>query len=210
MAGFRSFVGDRYRWAHLVWAALALGLSLLLVFGGDQGHPPAILFLPLVLVIWCIGHVALWGIAWLAARGRRAGGTTEGPRNAWPPGLIVALVGTGGVSFLGLFQLVVSLGLRGWYPFEGALWAIAFLIALAHAAGFVGILLRRAWARPTVAALSVGWALLLAWQVIDQFAGGHRIDAGGLAVVLIGIAVLSGLAIHLWVSRRIRAFVASD
>ena len=209
-AGFGKLVGGRFRWTHLVWAVLGLGASLLLVFGGGQGHPPAILFLPLVLVIWCLGHAALWGIALLAAKGRKLAGTTEGARDAWPPGLVVASVGTGVVAFLGLLQLVVTLVLVGWYPFEGVLWAVAFLIALAHAAGFVGILLRRAWARPTAAALSVGWGLLLAWQVVDQVTSGYRIDAGGVALALVGIALLSGLGIHLWTSRRIRAFVASD
>ncbi len=203
MAGFTKYFGGRFKWAHLVWAFLALGLSLLPIFGGGTGHPPAILLLPLVLVLWGIGHVVLWGIAWLMVKGRSA----EGTPGSWPVGLIIALIGTGLVGFHGAVQLVVTFAIGEWYPFKGALWFVGLAIALAHAAGFVGMLLRHSWARAIAAGLSIGWALLLSRQIVDHVSSGYRIEIGELVLALAGIAVLLVFGIHLWRSHRIKAFM---
>ena len=42
--------------AHLIWAVLGLSGCALLIFAGGEGHPPAIILLPVALVVWALGH----------------------------------------------------------------------------------------------------------------------------------------------------------
>lgn len=203
MAGFTKYISGRFKWVHASWAALGLGASLVLIFAGGEGHPPAIVLLPLALVIWVVGHVALLAIAWLVLRGAPA----EVMPGRWPAGVIIALIGTGVVGSLGVVQVVVTLVLGDWYPFQGALWFIALGVALVHAAAFVGTLLRRAWARATAAGVSFGWAFLLSRQIVDHLTSAYRINVAELALALACIAALVVLGTHLWRSQRIKAFL---
>ncbi len=188
---------------------LAVSLSVLLVVAGG-GHPPPIVFLPVVLAVWGLGHTALWGIGKLAARGREAAAEAEGAKRTWPPGLLVALVGTGLVSCLGLVQVGGTLLLGELYPFAGALWVVAFAVFLARGAIFVGLLLRRSWSRPMTALLSIGWALWLVWLFSEALVLGQRIDPADYVILVVGVSLLSFLGYHILSSRRIRAFLGSD
>jgi hypothetical protein len=170
------------------------------------GHPPAILPLPLVLVIWALGHGVIWGIARLAARGKAEAGVDS----RWPPALIVALIGTGIIAAAGLVQLVTTLMLVGQYPFEGALWIFALVVAVAHGACFVGLLLRHARSAPGTALLAVGWALLLGWLVLEDALYTARFgsaEAVGYGAALVAGILLVLLARHLVASPRIRTFL---
>ena len=209
MVRYLRYVGGGFRLAHTIWALLAASLCVLLVVGGG-GHPPPIIFLPVVLVIWCLGHVALWGIRRLEARGRELTPEAKGERGSWPLGLIIALIGTGIVVCVGLVQLGGTLFLGKWYIFADTLWAIAMAVSLAHAACFVGLLLRRPWSRPATAVLSIGWALLLVWQISEQLVHGHRINLAAYVTLFGGIALLSFLGYHILFSRRIRAFFGPE
>jgi uncharacterized membrane protein YbhN (UPF0104 family) len=112
------------RVAHAVWAALAVLVSLLLIFGG-KGHPPPIILLPLVIIVWVVGHFAVWGVEWLAVKGRRGASGTEREGKSWPVGLKLALVGTGIGAAVGMLQIVVTAFLGKMYPFHDAtLWTI--------------------------------------------------------------------------------------
>jgi hypothetical protein len=134
----------------------------------------------------------------------------KGERGSWPPALIVVLIGAGLVSCVGLVQLGGTLLLGKWYPFKGTLWAVAMAVFLAHGTCFVGLLLRRPWSRPATAALCIGWALLVVWQISEQLGHGHRIDPANYAILFVGIALPSFLAYHILFSRRIRAFFGSE
>ena len=48
------------RLAHSLWAMLGTAGCLMLVVAGGGGHPPAIAFLPAILVNRLLGHNALW------------------------------------------------------------------------------------------------------------------------------------------------------
>jgi hypothetical protein len=209
MVRYLRYVGSGFRLAHTIWALLAASLCILLVVGGG-GHPPPIIFLPVVLVIWCSGHVALWGIRRLEARGRELTAKTTVERESWPPGLIIALIGTGLVACVGLVQLGGTLLLGNWYPFAGTLWAVAMAVCMAHGACFVGLLLRRPWSRPATAVLSIGWALLPAWQISEQLVHGYRINLAEYVTLFVGIALMSFLGYHILSSPRIRAFFGSE
>ncbi len=205
---FLKSAGRGFRLAHTLWAMLAASLSVLFVVA-DGGHPPPIVFLPVVFAVWGLGHAALWGIGKLAARGREAAAKAGGAAGAWPPGLIVALIGTGLATCMGLVQIgALLLGER--YPFGGALWAIALAVFLAHGAGFVGLLLRRPWSRPASALLSIGWALWLVWLFSEALVLGQRINPADYVILVVGVSLLSFLGYHILSSRRIRAFLGSD
>ncbi len=206
---FPKFAGRGFRLAHVVWALLAASLSVLLVVA-EGGHPPPIVFLPVVVVAWGLGHAALWGIGKLAARGREAATKAGGAVGAWPPGLIVALIGTGLVACVGLVQIGGSLLLGEWYPFAGALWALALAASLAHGAGLVGLLLRRPWSRPMTALLSIGWALWLVWLFSEALVLGQRINPADYVILVVGVSLLCFFGYHILSSRRIRAFLGSD
>lgn len=210
MVSIAKIIRGGFRLAHVLWALLAAGICVLLVAAGGGGHPPPIIFLPVVLVVWCLGHLALWGIGRLVARGREFAGVTKSARESWPLGLIVALIGCGLVSAVGLVQLGGTLLLSNWYPFAGWLWPIAMVICLAHGACFVGLLLRRPWSRPTAALLAFGWALLPVWQLAEQLVHGHRVSPAEYATLIAGTAVLSFLGYHILSSRRINGLLGSD
>ena len=120
MMRFLRYVGRGYRLAHTIWALLASFICVVLVFGGG-GHPPPIIFLPIVLAVWCVGHLVLWGISRLEAKGRELMAKAEGETSSWPFGLMIALIGSGLVSCVGLVQLGGTLILGKWYPFTGTL-----------------------------------------------------------------------------------------
>ena len=192
---------------HIIWALLSASLCVFLVFADGSGHPPIVIFLPLVLAIWCFGHGALWR---QVAGGKELAAQGKGQIDTWPPGLIVALIGTGIVSCVGIVQLAGTLLIGMTYPFAGSLWGVAIAVALAHGACFVGILLRRPWSRPTTAVLSIGWTLLLVWQIIEQLVHGHPINLAEYVTLFVGVALVSFFGYHLLSSRRIRAFLGSE
>ena len=78
------------------------------------------------------------------------------------------------------------------------------------ATGFVGLLLRRPWSRPTAALLAFGWALLPVWQLAEQLVHGHRVSPAEYATLIAGTAVLSFLGYHILSSRRINGLLGSD
>jgi hypothetical protein len=196
--------------AHVAWAALALIVCLFLVLTKQTGHPPPIVLVPFVLVAWVVGHGLIWGVQYLAAKGRRttAGVAAEGP--PWPVGLRLALIGTGAGALVGVLQLVGTL-LRGrWYPYhDAALWAVMLAVWLAHAACFAGLLLRRRWSRLSSAALAIGWALLLGTQIAEQLTTARYTDTAGVLVAAGLAALLLLLATYLVSSRKAKSFLVN-
>jgi len=195
------------RVAHSLWAAVAVSVSLLLVLGG-RGHPPPIIFLPLVIVVWVAGHFTVWGVDWLAAKGRRLAGENEGRVKSWPVGLRLALIGTGVAAAIGLLQIIVTVYQRKMYPFHDVtLWTIMMVIWLVHGACLVGLLLRRPWSRLVSVMLALAWALLSASQLAEHLARGYRVDIAELLIVSASMVFLILFGLHLATSSRIRSFL---
>lgn len=191
---------------HLVWAALALSVSLVVIFGGG-GHPPPVVFLPLVVAIWIAGHVVIWGITALAARGQGRGHEAQA-NGRWPATLRLALALTGIGACLGMLQVIATLVLDRMYPYPDAnLWALMFGVWLVHGAGLVGLLLRRAWSGVVCATLAFGWALLAGWQIADHVLRGHRVEVMGMLIVAGFLIFLIWIGVDLSTSRRVRSFL---
>ena len=80
--------------AHAAWAVLAAVASLLMIFTINKGYPH-IAFLPLVILVWVVGHLAISGVARLAVKGRHVAIETGSEGRSWPVGLRLAVIGTG-------------------------------------------------------------------------------------------------------------------
>jgi hypothetical protein len=197
---------SRRRVAHAVWAAVCICVCLLLVSAGRQGHPPAVILLPVVFVVWAVGHGLIWGALRLAAAGRRKGaGAADG--QLWPLGLKVAAVCTAAVALLGVAQVVGTVLTRKWYPFgQAGEWAAMLLVSLVHAACFAALLLRRRWSRPLSAALAFGWAALLGVQVAEHFRRASS-DTTGLFIAVALMVSLLLFGFHLVSSSKARSFL---
>ncbi len=195
-----------FRVGHLVWAVLCVAACAVLIFAGGEGHPPAIILLPVVLAVWAVGHGGMWIVRRLAVRGRSR--VEGGVALSWPPGLILAAIGTGFTSTVGVLLLFASLFQWKGERLLDPLWLTMVAIWVAHNVCFAGLLLRRTWSRLFAALLSFGWAALLGFQIVEHWVRASPIKAPELAlmIVLISIGVLFGW--HLATSPRIRAFLA--
>ncbi len=164
--------------------------------------------LPVVWVVWALGHGGLWMVRRLAVRGRSRAVGSGGAVPSWPPGLILAAAGTGLTAAGG--ALLVLLTLVQWKEgrFLDLVWVTIVAVWLANGVCCAGLLLRRAWSGLYAALLCFGWAALLGAQIVDHLVRGSPIKEGELviAIVLISVGVLFGW--HLATSRRIKAFLS--
>ena len=65
-----------FRILHIVWAILGVIACAILVTS-KGGHPPAIILLPVALIFWAVGHLLLWIISKIFARGKKLEVRTE-------------------------------------------------------------------------------------------------------------------------------------
>jgi len=190
--------------AHAVWGVIGFSICVLFALV-PGGHPPLLIFIPLVAAAWFVGHIAIWGAGRIAARGRRAAFEADAEARAWPFGLVVVLVLAGIACAIGLLQLVMSVLMHELYPFDPpGLWAFTMTIWIAHGAVFVGLLLRRRWSRYVCAALPLGWAVLLAVQIVDHLSHGRPVEPVELVIAIGVVLLLSAFAWYLITSKRIK------
>jgi hypothetical protein len=194
--------------AHAAWAVIAVIVSLLMVFTINKGHPPLIVFLPLFILVWVIGHLAVWGVGWLVVKGRRVASGTGNKGRSWPVGLKLAVIGTGVLTSVGVFQILVTVYLGRLYPYHYAnLWAIMLVVKLVHAACFVGLLLRQQWSRYVSGLLAIGWAILFASQIAEHLPPRAPPNIAELMIAFGIMVFLFILGLHLVVSREVRSFL---
>ncbi len=192
---------------HATWAVLAVIVSLFLVFM-KGGHPPLIIFVPLVLIIWFVGHFVIWGVQWLAGKGRRLDGGTGRESSSWPVGLWFALVGTAIPALIGIFQLLVTAWEGRLYPYHYFdLWAMMLAVWLVHGACFAGLLLRQRWSRFLSAMLAFGWAILLAFQIAEHLPPTAHSDTTGLLLAFGMMALLLLFGFYLAASHKVKTFL---
>ena len=196
--------GSLFRLLHVVWALPCVVATAVLV-SATEGHPPGIVFAPVAVAVWLLGHLFLWLAHRLLRRGltRVVAKGPSGGRTSWPFPVVLAIAGTGVLGFLA-FVLTGALALNVdrltvWSALTaGALWL--------HAPVFVGLLLRRGWARFLAAALSGFWALLMLYQIVDHLrrSGSVRIWEWPLSVTI--VVCLSWLAWTLLTSSSVAAY----
>jgi hypothetical protein len=197
----------RRRIAHAVWAAIAITVSLFMIFTKQRGDPPLMVFVPLVWIIWVVGHFVIWAVQWLAARGRHMVSKTGGVLKPWPIALRLALIGTGIPAGVGVFQVLMTGLQRKWYPYpDASLWAVMFAVWLVHGICFSGMLLRQQWSRIASAMLACGWALLLAKQIVEHLPPRVSSDTKELMIAVLLIVLLLLFGLHLVVSRKVKTF----
>jgi len=198
----------RGRALHAAWAVLAVVVSLFMIFTINKGHPPLIVFLPLVVLVWVIGHLGIWCVVRLIAKGMRVAIETGSEGRSWTVGLRLAVLGTGVLTSAGVFQIIVTGYLGRLYPYHYVnLWTIMLVIKLVHAACFVGLLLRQKWSRLTSALLAFGWAMLMASQIAEHL---PPRATSGLTELMIAFGIMVSLfilGIHLIVSREVKSFL---
>lgn len=187
---------------------LAAVVSLFMIFTTNTGHPPLIAFLPLVILVWVVGHLAIWGVAGLAIRGQRFSIETGGKDRSWPVGLTLAVTGTGILTLAGVFQIIVTGYLGKLYPYHNVnLWTIMLVIKLVHAVCFVGLLLRQQWSRLPSALLAMGWAVLMVSQITEHLPLRASSNIAELTFAFGILVSLFILGIYLVVSREVKSFM---
>jgi hypothetical protein len=197
------------RVAHAAWASVCIVVCLLLVVNGRQGHPPAIILLPVVLLAWAVGHGFIWGAQRLADKGRRMAAPTVTNGQRWPLALRLAAVGTGAAALVGAAQIAGTLLKGSWYPFNDAsYWWAMLLVWVVHAICFAGLLLRRRWSRLLSATLAFGWAALLGLQVAEHLAPGAPSDTTGVLIAIALMVVLVLFGYYIATSSGTRSFLS--
>ena len=197
----------RRRVAHVAWATIAISVSLFMIFTKQRGDPPMMVFGPLVLKIWVVGHFVIWAVQWLVARGQRIVSETSGVRKPWPIGLRLALIGTGVPAVIGIFQVLMTFLQRKWYPYpDASLWAVMLAVWLVHGGCFAGMLLRQQWSRLVSAMLAFGWALLLASQIAEHLPSRVSSDTKELLIAVLLMVLLLLLGFYLVASRKAKSF----
>jgi hypothetical protein len=164
-------------------------------------------FVPLVWIIWVVGHFVIWIIQRLAARGQRMVSETGSVRKPWPISLKIAVIGTGVPAVIGIFQVLMTVLQRKWYPYPDAnLWTVMLAVWLVHGVGFAGLLLRQQWSRLLSAMLAVGWALLLASQIAEHLHPRLSSETKELLIACLLMVLLLLIGLHLVASRKVKAF----
>lgn len=199
VTGMSESKGQRkgfFRSVHAVWGLLGLAASGMCFTGG--GHPPPLIFLPVVLVIWLLGHLFLWSVSRLAAGGfarvEQEGGTPQ----RWPWALILAALLSGFATaalLLRLLAVVLPFGLGLDLPHLDVM-----LVWLLHPVVFIGLLLRHSWSRILAAIVILGWAGMLARNTLYLVLRGGHIS--GLEWLL--VLTLEGIAV-VWISSLLRS-----
>lgn len=180
---------------HLLWALIGLTVCLWLAAAG--GHPPGLVFVPLAVAAWALGHLFLWAAGRLA----RAGAVRPGGER-WPPALLAAVLGSGCVTAIGLCVLALQaiqreLAPDAWTLTLAAVWS-------PHVVAFAALLLRRRWARPLAVALALFWVAVLIYQLFTT----TQVRAWEWPVAALLLAALLALAVALWRSAAVRRALA--
>ncbi|MDX1644608.1 MAG: hypothetical protein R3244_09655 [Thermoanaerobaculia bacterium] len=180
-----------FRSLHLVWAVPGVTVPILLA-AADGGHPPPIAYLPLALLVWLAGHAVLALAQHLVERGVEEVRAAGGGAPAWPWSVVLILVVSGLASALAL--LIV-----GRYLFEPDAVGTPQLLMLAwmalHVPCFVGVALRRGWARWYAAGTALTWPLLALYGIAETLRRGSPVEAWEWSVAVV---VFAGFATLAW------------
>ena len=198
-----SYLKPVFRWLHVIWAIIGFAASVLLA--SAKGHPPGLVFVPIVLAVWFTGHGLLWLSRKLAIRGKLTADKHNATNGKWPLLLILLVCLFGTVFIFGVFGF-------GWLAFSGERWGFELLsmvaIWLAASLCFFGILLRQDWSRILAGGGFITLAVLLLYEMIASFMRGYQNSLLEWATALILFILLVLIGQHIVRSSHIRAFFA--
>jgi hypothetical protein len=121
---------------------------------------------------------------------------------------MLAVIGTGILTFVGVFQILVTVYQGKLYPYHYVnLWTTMLVIKLVHAACFAGLLLRQQWSRFASALLAVGWAILMASQIAEHLPLKTSPNIADLMIAFGIMMFLFFLGMHLIFSRKAKSFM---
>lgn len=153
-----------FRSLHIVWAILGLSVTLVLA-SSTKGHPPGLVFAPVALGIWIVGHAFLWLCHMLAMRGKKLAESRESASGKWPLTLVILAFVFGGIFVFGLF----AIGLKSFFGNSNSQNHLPtmLLLWLPPSVCFVGIILRRPWSRRLASSIFIVAAVFLLYQMIQ-------------------------------------------
>lgn len=176
---------------HGAWAIPGVAATLFFATA-TGGHPPGIVFLPLVLFVWAVGHLAIWGGTRLAGRAA----SCRGVGTRLPVTIAIATVLAGIMSAAGAL-LVISTLFSGRGTSGGVETGLLVAIWLGHVAVFAGLLGRAVWGRVLAAIAALGWMAVVVTQVADHLVHRRPIDPLEMPLAVVVIAALGFLAYRL-------------
>jgi hypothetical protein len=193
-----------FRSLHIVWAIIGISVTLVLA-NSTKGHPPGIVFVPVALGIWVVGHAFLWLGHVLAKRGKKLAETRESASGEWPLTLVILAFVFGGIFIFGIF----AIGLQSLFGNNNSQNHLPdmLLLWLPPSICFVGIMLRQTWSRHLASGIFFAAAIFLLYRVIQSL--GHPPQyVSALEWVVVTLVLISFLFLgqHIFRSSRIRAF----
>ena len=193
-----------FRILHIVWAILGV-IACVIFITSKGGHPPAIVLLPIALIFWVVGHVLLWIISKLFARGKKSEVRTKSDVKKWPLFLIILAVFLGGVFIFGSMAIILLMVLENdWLSDMPAILALWLPPSLC----FIGILLHKSWSRVLAGWGFIGVAMIILYQLVES---ALRNSTASVTEWVIAIAILIFTLLigqHILRSPKIKTFYA--
>lgn len=192
-----------FRWLHILLAIIGSAASVRLATA--KGHPPGLVFVPIVFAIWFTGHGLLWLSRKLAVKGQLAASKRSVGDGKWPILLILLVCLFGAVFIFGGFGLA-------WQAFSGSRWstelnsmvATWFIVSLC----FFGILLRLDWSRILAGSGFIVLAAIMLYEMIASLMRGYKNSPAEWATAVVLFVFLVMLGQHILRSPRIKEFFA--
>ena len=187
---------------NIIWAIV--GISVVVILGtSTKGHPPGIVFAPIALVLWIIGHVLLWLIHKLAIRGNKQADTKSSAESDWPITLVLLAIFFGIIFVFGFFGIALKVMFE--HNWQSKL-PIMLIIWLPPSLCFVGILLRQSWSRIMAGSGFIIVAMFLLYQMIESQMQSQRHTALDWLVAIVLLIICVSLGQHILRSSRIKEF----
>ena len=193
-----------FRILHIVWAILGV-IACVILITSKGGHPPAIILLPIALIFWVVGHLFLWIISKLFARGKKLEIRAESDVKKWPLSLIILAVFLGGVFVFGAMLIILQIMFENdWQsdmPIMLALWLPPSLC-------FIGILLQKSWSRVLAGWGFIGVAMIILYQLVESALRNNTASVTEWVVAIAILIVTLFIGQHILRSPKLKAFYA--
>lgn len=201
-----------FYWFHGIIFIIGLFICSYLIYGTvsgtDRGHPPAIIFLPFIVIAWLFLHAFLFLTQWLVSRGNKNALKRGNANNSWPITLIVFMILCGISSLVG-FAGLASMLFSGRLPTHTSQWLNLLFFGISFVS-LCGILLRKNWGRLVAGLSCLLVSGFMTYIIIRTVIIRPNYDIGaGIYVILIVIG-FGFFGFHLLTSERIKTFIKNN